>query len=292
MIGHYFYAKSFEFQKDLYLDLFRRTLYTKRKGGVGLEYQQHRDGAEYFRIGRCLCNLHFHRAIELIYCLETPKPVIVGGEEMLLDEGELLFVPPLTAHVFPHIPSLRALCVVLPVSYSDISETYTGGKRFGDLILHDKALAKDLYEHLLQLEDCASPLLKQSLYSYVLAKLIDHATLIDNPSPHKADFSVTVLLYIQKHYSEHLTSQSVAKALGYNHCYFSSLFNQNFRSTFSAYVNTVRIQKALPLLQTHTAAEVAEHVGFNNLQSFYYNFKKAVGKTPTEYLRHAKEKSH
>ncbi|MBQ4599981.1 MAG: helix-turn-helix domain-containing protein [Clostridia bacterium] len=41
-----------------------------------------------------------------------------------------------------------------------------------------------------------------------------------------------------------------------------------------------------------TAAEVAERVGFNNLQSFYYNFKKAVGKTPTEYLRNAKEKSH
>lgn len=253
-----------------------------------MQYQQHRDGAEYFRMGKCLCNIHFHRAIELIYCIETPKTVIVGGEEMLLDVGELLFVPPLTTHIFPAVPGLCGLCVVLPVSYSDLWEGYTGGKRLADPILHDKALAKELYGHLLQLKNCPLPLLKQGIYSYVLAKLIEHADLTEDPSPHKAEFSITVLLYIQTHYRESLTSRSVAKVLGYNPCYFSSLFNQNFRCTFSAYLNTVRIQKALPLLSKHTVAEAADFVGFNNLQSFYYNFKKATGKTPTEYLQSKK----
>ena len=247
-------------------------------------YQLHRDNEEYFRFGRCLSNLHFHRAVEIIYCIENPKPCVVGGEEFTLDVGELLFVPPLVPHIYPVVKPHRSRCVVMPVSYSDVLVKYTKEKSFAEVVIRDKALAKDIFDHLCMLENCDMPLLKQSIYSYTLARIITHLPLTKADS-RKEDFSVKVLMYIEKHYKEKLTSKTAAEAIGYNHCYFSTLFGKNFRASFSSYLNMVRINKAIPLLQTKTAAEAAEEVGFASLQSFYQNFKKVTGKTPLEYVK-------
>ena len=247
-------------------------------------YQLHRDNKEYFRFGRCLCSLHFHRAIELVYCITTPKPIMLHSEETTLAEGELLVVPPLVPHMYIPVIPHRALCVVMPVSYSDILEDYLAGKSFHDCIVHDKAFAKDLFDHMCMLENCTHPLLKQSLYTYLLARILTHLPVAETEDRRKGNFSVNVLRYIEKNYAKKLTSQMAASALGYNPCYFSSLFNQNFKSNFSSYLNTVRINKAIPLLASKSVAEVAELTGFSSLQSFYANFKKVTGKTPSEYM--------
>lgn len=248
-------------------------------------YQMHRDNAEYFRFGYTLCSLHFHRAIELVYCIETQKPVGVRGEEMILEEGELLLVPPLCSHIFPPKKKMHALCVVMPVAYSDLLEQQTGGKRIANLIVHDKALAKDIYDHLCMLESCRSPLLRDSIYRYCLARLLEQAVLTEEKAAETSDFAAEVLRYIQQHYTEKLTSEMVAAALGYNPCYFSSAFNRRFRMTFPAYLNGYRVDRAKSLLQKFPAAEVAERVGFTSPQSFYRNFKAVTGKTPSEYRR-------
>ena len=58
-----------------------------------MQYEYYRDAEEYYRIGRTVSHGHFHRAIELVYCLKLPKTVIIDGVELTLSEGELLFVP-------------------------------------------------------------------------------------------------------------------------------------------------------------------------------------------------------
>jgi len=247
-------------------------------------YQMHRDNAEYFRFGKTLCSLHFHRAIELVYCIETQKPVSVRGEEMTLEEGELLLVPPLCSHIFPPKKNMHALCVVMPVSYSDLLEQQTEGKHIANLIVHDKGLAKDIYDHLCMLENCRTPLLRDSIYRYCLARLLEQVVLAEGKAAENSDFAAEVLRYIQKHYAEKLTSEMVAAALGYNPCYFSSTFNRRFRMTFPAYLNGYRIDHAKSLLSKLPAAEVAERVGFASPQSFYRNFKSITGKTPSEYM--------
>lgn len=248
-------------------------------------YQLHRDNEEYFRFGRCLGNLHFHRAIELIYCIKTQKPIAVSGREMTLNEGELLFVPPLVSHVYPPVQSHRSLCVVMPVAFSDILEKQIGEREFKDCIIRDKAVTDDIFAHMKMLENCDMPLLKQSLYTYILARCIKNLPLGEAGKRQKAEFSVEVLIYIEKHYKEKLSSESAAKALGYTPCYFSSLFNQSFKCGFNTYLNMVRVNKAIPLLKNESLATIAESVGFGSLQSFYGNFKKVTGKTPREYIK-------
>ncbi len=247
-------------------------------------YQMHRDNEEYFRFGRCLSNLHFHRAIELIYCINTPKPIVISGEESTLAEGELLFVPPLEPHIYPAVKTHKALCVVMPIAYSDILEKELADKKFSEFVIKNKDVAADIFTHMCMLENCDMPLLKQSIYTYILAMCIKNLPLVKNVEKSKTNFSAEVLIYIQKHYPEKLTSKSLSKALGYNPCYFSSLFNQNFKCSFNSYLNIVRINKAISMLGKYPTAEIAEKVGFSNMQSFYQNFKKLTGTSPSEYL--------
>ncbi len=249
-----------------------------------MEYQIHRDNEEYFRFGRCLSNLHFHRAIELIYCIKTSKPIIISGEEFTLNEGELLFVPPLIPHMYPPINAHKSLCVVMPVSYSDILDKELTDKNFAEYVIRNKDAATDIFNHMCMLEECDMPLLKQSLYTYILAMCIKNLPLNKADEKTKTDFSVEVLIYIEKHYQEKLTSKSVSKALGYNPCYFSSLFNQSFKCSFNTYLSIVRINKAIPLLGKYSTAQIAEKVGFSNMQSFYQNFKKLTGTHPQKYI--------
>lgn len=247
-----------------------------------MAYQLHRDNEEYFRYGRCLGNMHFHRAVELIYCIKRPKPIIVGGRETMLGEGELLFVPPLVSHAYPTVEDHHALCIVMPVLYSDILEQQIAKREFAEYIIKDAA-AEDIFSHMKMLEKCDMSLLKQSIYTYILARCIEILPLCDSDKKQKAEFSVRVLKYIEEHYKEKLTSSHTAKALGYTPCYFSSLFNQNFKSSFNAYLNMVRINKAIPMLKKETMSVIAESVGFNSFQSFYGNFKAVTGKSPREY---------
>ena len=243
----------------------------------------HRDNEEYFRFGRCLSNLHFHRAIELIYCIKSPKPVIVGGNEFTLNEGELLFVPPLVPHMYPTINDHKALCVVMPVSYSDMLDNELADKSIAEYVIKNKDVAADIFNHMRMLENCDMPLLKQSLYTYILARCIKNLPLALTGEKEKTNFPAEVLIYIEKHYQEKLTSQSVSKALGYNPCYFSCLFNQNFKCSFNTYIAIVRINKAIPLLNKYSASEVAEKVGFSDYSSFYRAFKKEYGISPRQF---------
>ena len=110
-------------------------------------------------------------------------------------------------------------------------------------------------------------------------------TLVDCDTKEDTAFSIQILTYIEKHYAENLTQEKLANVLGYNRNYFSSLFKKHVHTSFSSYLNIVRINKAIALLKQYSAAEVAEKVGFNNVQSFYQNFKKVTGTTPTKYLK-------
>ena len=55
--------------------------------------------------------------------------------------------------------------------------------------------------------------------------------------------------------------------------------------TFSAYLNSVRIDKAKQLLKNPqtTINDVVDEIGFNDAQYFSKTFKKYVGMTVTEY---------
>ena len=250
-----------------------------------MSYEYRRDKKEYFSVGRCSCGAHFHRAIEIIYCIEKEKKVTVDGREYTVGEGEGLFVSPCVEHVFPLTEGHVALCSVLPAVYTDIWNKNTGGRHVSDPVIRDKALARDIYEHLLRLEDCNNELLKDGIYMYVLGSVMEGSELVEQARFEDSAFALRTIEYLEKNFARSLTLDEVSRALGYNRCYFSTLFAKNFRTGFRAYLNGMRIERSTRMLGSMSVPEVASAVGYDCVQVYYRNFRSVLGCTPGEYMQ-------
>lgn len=250
-----------------------------------MEYEQYRDAKEFFCIGKNHCNEHFHRAIEIQYCIEQDKHMLLDGEETCLREGEFLFIPPFCTHRFPVQEGHRTLAVVFPVSYTDVWEQATGENQLANLIFRDKTFTKELYTHLSLLQNAKNPLVRDGIYTYVLGRLLEKGDFRPRTQKRKGEFAMHTLTFLEKHYAEPLTLATAADALGYNYSYFSSLFKKTFRASFCEYLAMLRVRKSLPMLRSRKIAEVAFAVGFGSIQSYYLSFRRVMGTSPAAYLQ-------
>lgn len=248
-------------------------------------YEYDRDDVDYFNKANVYCDEHFHKSIELLYCINGEKETFVDGERYLLRAGDMLFVPPFSVHSYT-LDQNDALCFccVLPVFYSDIYKKKTGDRRFLNLVFEASPKIDDIFDHLKMLY-VADDLLKQGVYSYALSRLITDTPLSDKKVVKEKAFAIKVIGYISQHYSEDINLESISNALGYNRCYFSTMFNKHFRTSFSLFLNNLRINRSIPMLKVETVATVAQKVGFNNIQSYFKNFKRVTGTTPKNYIK-------
>lgn len=104
----------------------------------------------------------------------------------------------------------------------------------------------------------------------------------------------SLVRYIQAHYNEEISIQSLADHYGMTPGYLSSLFKKKTKKTIVQYITDLRMKRAREYLEKSSLsmADIAQNVGFNEAQYFSRVFKKSVGITPGQYrLVHRKKGS-
>ena len=96
-----------------------------------------------------------------------------------------------------------------------------------------------------------------------------------------------VLYYIHHNYRENLKLENIAPLFGYSSSYLGKVFNKKLGINFNSYVDQVRIDEAKQLLGQNQLKvyEIAEQVGYSNVDYFHKKFKKYVGTSPAEYRK-------
>ncbi|WP_405566541.1 helix-turn-helix domain-containing protein [Polaribacter sp. Asnod6-C07] len=93
-----------------------------------------------------------------------------------------------------------------------------------------------------------------------------------------------------------ITLNSLAKGLGTNSNYLSKIINHYKGKSFSAYLNELRINHTLDILQRdstikkYTIKAIANEVGFKNAESFSNAFHKKTGLKPSYYIKELNKK--
>lgn len=103
----------------------------------------------------------------------------------------------------------------------------------------------------------------------------------------QTDVLVNKMVYlIEMHYNEALRLETLADVFNYNSAYLGKLFKTNTGYYFNTFLDRVRIDKAKELLlEGEKVYNVAEKVGYANVDYFHSKFKKYVGVSPTAFRR-------
>ena len=104
----------------------------------------------------------------------------------------------------------------------------------------------------------------------------------------KTKDTVDILVdYINDHYEKNFTVKDLAMQFAISPDYFAKLFKKSTGQSFIEYVNGKRIDAACKMLLSSQSSvtEIAQSIGYQDIQYFYKLFRKIMKMTPLEYKR-------
>ncbi|MCM1043366.1 MAG: helix-turn-helix domain-containing protein [Corallococcus sp.] len=113
------------------------------------------------------------------------------------------------------------------------------------------------------------------------AEKVNKLRIGNNPSKLMLD----VANYVQRHLTEVITAESIAKALFISRPYLSAKFKEESGMTLTDYVMKEKIEEAKRLLRhsDKTLVSISAYLGFSSQSHFTRAFKKLTDLTPKEY---------
>ena len=224
--------------------------------------------------------LHFHQAIELVYCLEGAFSVQSGATKYVLYENEIAFFPSCSPHALNPIQPTKSITYMLPFRFfepfvnNDIS------------LIFQKLDNKEVNLKIKELIEDSRPLIEKDLkhsqpdlllqgYALTILGLIHehYNSCLNDMYTHNQRYNkvvIEVIQYIEEHYKEKLTLEDIAAHFGYSKWHFSRFFNKFFGCSLPVYINSIRCskieqKKKSTLNKTYTILDE----GFSSLSAYY-----------------------
>ncbi len=252
---------------------------------------------------------HWHNALEIVEGEHEHYTVEAEGNVYQVSAGDILLMPGGITHTLAPSPLCNGFVFLINL---DFLSHIKSASRVLPLLSHPLLITEkdNPTLHLsissllrqIRMDYFGSNELRELLvYSNVLVmmeQLIHDKYQIEGPAHSRSykrqeynDRFTDVVNYINHNYTEDLTVEETARKFGLSKFYFSRLFQQYIRYTFSDYLAFRRLKAAEQLLAEPdlSITDVAFRAGFTNLSTFSRVFRKYKNCTPTEY-RHAHTK--
>lgn len=239
---------------------------------------------------------HTHPYYHMFYAQAGHFRFCAAGKEYALQSGQTLLVPPQTDHSYANETDAHGEYLEIKFTLSDAA---ADARLLGNEVQHtDSSLVGALFIQILQEYSDLGKLADESAAAYLSALL----SALGAPqryagSPRQfrhvdasgcSELSQRVIHYLETHYSEDISLEDLAKALGYNKSYLCVAFKKDTHQTILDCLNMIRIRSAATLIVygDHPLAQVAELCGFSSVSHFNRVFLKYAGITPG-YCRRA-----
>ena len=184
--------------------------------------------------------------------------------------------------------------------YAYITFTGKGVKQiFADLAISEEQPVYDEFEGLLdfwltsitKINPTNVSILTESVLLYTLS-LVNTRNILTAPAPDENRLYHMLIDFIDNNYIlSELSLSYISGIFSYSEKYLSHIFKKNNELGFSAYVQDLRINRAIDLIK-HTNLSVktiAIDCGYNDPLYFSKVFKKKTGLSPKDYIKTHKE---
>lgn len=149
--------------------------------------------------------------------------------------------------------------------------------------LHPEQYVKDMLRHN---SANTSDLYRQTAMLYLFFSCLTKANKSSINFESRGNVYVAhAIRYIQNHYSEPIRIEELARYVGLNRSYLSTLFKKHTGLSPLKYLQTFRLTKAAHLLSMTqlSIASIAFSCGYQEPESFHKIFRQTTGLSPTQY---------
>ena len=255
---------------------------------------------------------HRHNYVEMVYmCAGTTTHIINGSNELVLKEGDLLF---LNQNVYHEIlpageKDLAVNFIILPeffdrpismVERENILRDFLISTLAGDTAINDYLYIKtkgiipveNLLENMIWTILGRHPMMdtiNQTSMGLLLMNLSRFADQIGRSDPQHEEQSLmfSVLDYIEHHY-QNGTLAEISELSHLPTYQVSRILKKRTGKNFKELLQLRRLQQAAYLLQNTTLSidKIIVHIGYENSSYFYRVFREKYGCSPSEYRLH------
>lgn len=251
---------------------------------------------------------HTHNYIEVIYMCSGSTRHIVNGEEVILRQGELLFLNQrVTQEIYPAGENDIAVNFIILPEFFDyglkMMETEENllrdfiidclrGENGTNGYLHFKVAdilpVQNLVENLIWTIMHRQPnkrSINQATMGLLFLQLMNCMDKLEtDEGSGRQKLIITVLSYIESHYRDGELSE-LAESLHYDVYWLSKEIKKRTGKTYTELLQAKRLGQAAYLLGTTSMSvmEVALAVGYDNISYFHRIFQKKYGCTPRAY---------
>ena len=221
---------------------------------------------------------HYHESLEFAYIEREETVARIRDQKQTLTVGDICFVDKFQIHSYDYYrKNLSAIVIVLGKEY-----TVNLTRRYENMtfpsFMTDKEKNKPAIKVLndwLNAKD-KTYLLNCSYANLFFDALIKAYPLHRRETLYANEKAIGFIDYINEHFAEQISLQSMAKNFGYSEGRCSYLFNTCVGVPFKTYLNQIRMQKAVELLseKTLSVSEIMEKCGFNSSVTFYRQYRK------------------
>ena len=245
-------------------------------------------GNEHVWVGkyRNLHNIsHWHMEHELIACREGSAQVMLDDTMFNITQQQCIFCHSGRVHYISASPdSVLLVCLFDEKMYDPITSPFA----------LENPVFEDRYGILPKLSEIRHELQNQPIFFECRTEAMIGEILVDvfrGEPLRKAQWQFSdvitrykqLLNHIDLEY-EHITYQNAVQFMNMSDAYFSRYFKRQAGMTFSQYLNVVRIEKAVQLLDSAPTMKITDvmlRCVFNTIRSFNRVFREVTGFTPT-----------
>lgn len=156
-----------------------------------------------------------------------------------------------------------------------------------DRIYHLLLNMLDEYEQESPYRDFALQCMLFQILILILDKRLPDNDVTIYPTPLTPPI-IEALYFMEKHYPDRLSLETVAGISGFSPAHFSKVFQSQLGKSYSEYLSDIRLKHVQELLLTtkKTITEIALETGYTYPGNLTEQFKRKIGMTPMAYRKH------
>lgn len=236
------------------------------------------------------CPPHVHRQMEILYVNSGQCLARINDSSVVLTDNQMAIADSYDVHAWEQMGKCHAEYMIFPYHCLTNFIEVKNGRQLKTNYILDEAIGlqfKTIFDLIRANSQSPNKMIVEGLITAFLGLILDNTALEKQEKSGQVQLTSKILNFVNQNFTDDLTLEYTAAHFAYSKYYFSKLFNSLIHCRFDDYLNMVRAQNVISLVQRkkRSVADAILESGFSSIPTFYRYFKSQYHCSIKQYLK-------